>query len=87
MNELSPERPQAPSAVHNEQLKLAATALNNVGVASIVTGAIVPLITRMAYGPPTSVVNGYWWWFVLLWIGLGVGWHMLGRLLLKGLRT
>ncbi len=29
--------------IHNEHIKLAATALNNVGVASVVTGVIVPL--------------------------------------------
>jgi hypothetical protein len=79
--------PERSAAVHNEQVKLAATALNNIGVASIVTGAIVPLVAHMAAGPSGAAAIGYSWRFVVLWLVLGVGWHMLGRLLLKGLRT
>jgi hypothetical protein len=38
-----PAEAKAPStAVHNEQIKRAATALNNIGVASAVTGGIAP---------------------------------------------
>jgi hypothetical protein len=59
--------PERSAAVHNEQLKLAATALNKIGVASIVTGAIVPLVTHMTSGSPAAPVNGYWWLFALLW--------------------
>jgi hypothetical protein len=41
-----PADAKAPTTpVHNQQLKLAATALNNIGVASAVTGGIVPLVT------------------------------------------
>jgi hypothetical protein len=74
-----------PDAVHNEQVKLAATALNNIGVASAVTGGIVPLVTHV-----TSVAlhgSGYWGLFVALWLAVGVCWHLLGRYVLRGLRT
>jgi hypothetical protein len=49
--------------VHNGQVKLAATALNNVGVASVVTGVIVPLVARAA----SSATPGsrYWAGFVI----------------------
>jgi fucose permease len=71
--------------IHNEQIKLAATALNNIGVASVVTGVTVPLVGRaLSAAPPAS--SRYWGWFVALWFMFGVGCHLLGRRALKELR-
>jgi hypothetical protein len=70
--------------VHNEQVKLAATAFNNVGVASIVTGVIVPLVSHVS--SPASPGSRYWGWFVALWSVFGIGFHLVGRRMLKGLR-
>jgi len=68
----------------NEQVKLTATAFNNVGVASIVTGVIVPLATQIS---ASSAPGGtYWGWFVVLWLAVGCGFHAFGRSFLKGLR-
>ena len=51
--------------IHNEQIKLAATALNNIGVASVATGVIVPLVARASSAtPPAS--GKYRGWFVAL---------------------
>ncbi len=46
--------------VHNEQLKLAATAFNNLGVAVIVTGIIVPVVA-LAYqtAVPKTRLGGF----------------------------
>jgi hypothetical protein len=68
----------------NEQIKLTASAFNNVGVASIVTGVIVPIAAHLS---ATAGPGGrYWGWFVLLWFSAGFCFHAFGRLLLKGLR-
>jgi hypothetical protein len=74
-----------PDAVHNEQIKLAAAALNNIGVASAVTGGIVPLISHLSAG--SSVSSAYWGLFVALWMGVGLVWHLLGRYVLRGMRA
>jgi len=47
-------------AVHNERLKLLATALNNLGVATIVTGLIAPLVSSL-YGFTSPGPSQRWW--------------------------
>jgi hypothetical protein len=73
-----------PNLVHNEQLKLATTAINNIGVASVVTGVVVPLVSHVAASAPPG--NRYWAFFMVLWAIVGFGCHITGRLMLKGLR-
>jgi hypothetical protein len=51
--------------IHNEQIKLAATALNNIGVASVVTGVTVPVIARSSLTTPPGG-NRYWGRFMSL---------------------
>jgi hypothetical protein len=71
-------------AIHNEQTKLTATALNNVAVAFIIAGFVGPLV---AYGfgsttlPPTvsTVVVS------VSWLLIGLILHLLARLVLLGL--
>ncbi len=71
--------------VHNEKLKLAVTAINNIGVAAVVTGVVVPMVSRLTTATPTG--NRYWLLFTVLWALLGLGCHMTGRFMLKGLRS
>jgi len=44
------------SLVHNERVKLLATALSNTGVATVVTAIIAP-IAGFLYGSPTAVAS------------------------------
>ncbi len=70
--------------VQNEQTKLLATGLNNLGIATIVAGAIGPLIAK-TYG--ASGVNG----FVLagllavVYLLAGVSLMLIARIVLKDL--
>jgi hypothetical protein len=73
------------SLVHNEQLKLAATAINNIGVASVVTGVVVPMVARVSATAPST--SRYWGLFMVLWGLLGLVCHLSGRFMLKGLRS
>ncbi len=69
--------------VKNEQLKLIATASNNLAVAFVVTGCIAPGVA-LAY--LISTPHGQFWSaFLALWIIFGVSLHMIGRFTLKGL--
>lgn len=69
--------------VRNEQLKLAATASNNLAVAFIVTGIIAPAVAA-AYQITTP--NGrFWSAFIVLWPMMGLLTHLIARYILKGL--
>ena len=70
--------------MHNEQIRLAATALNNLGIASVVTGVFVPLA---AYGYGTARMdNGFFAAFVCLWMTAGLAGYLFGRLVLRSMR-
>lgn len=73
------------SLVHNERTKLLATALNNIGVATVVTGFIAPTIATI-YG--ASAVGKDDWWFLIaaVWILAGIGLHILGQVVLGRLK-
>jgi hypothetical protein len=67
------------TTIHNERVKLLATALNNAALAFIVAGFIAPLVTGQLQGGWRAAA-------IVLWVGLGVGLHfsargVLGRLL------
>lgn len=53
-------------AARNERRKITATAFNNLAVAFVVTGAIVPLVSYFyeMVAPKTT----YWPVFVVLWV-------------------
>lgn len=71
--------------VRNEQLKLAATAFNNVGVGFVVTGVIAPA-AAVAY--QVSNPHGrFWAIFVAICLLMGYLSHRIGRSILKGLRS
>ncbi len=65
----------------NEQVKLMATALNNLGIAFVVSGIIVPIVA-LAYQSSLPRTN-YWAAFALVWLAFGVGFHLSGRAALR----
>ena len=70
--------------VRNEQAKLAATFFNNIAVAFIVAGVIVPIVAS-AYG--TAVPTGrFWIAYILLWLVMAYTNHLIGRTILKGIK-
>ena len=71
--------------VRNEQLKLAATLFNNVAVAFIVTGFVVPIVA-LAYG--NTVPRGrYWIGYAVLWLVMPGLNHQIGRVLLTRMES
>jgi len=63
--------------VRNEQLKLAAILFNNVAVAFIVTGFVVPVVA-LAYG--NAVPRGrYWIVYAILWLVMAGLNHQIAR--------
>jgi len=71
--------------VHNEQMKLAATLFNNVAVAFIVTGFIVPVI---AFAYHTTAPRGnFWIGYALLWLATAGMNHQMARYLLSRMRA
>ena len=73
------------SLIENERTKLLAIALNNVGVATIITGVVAPTVAAL-YGAANVAGEGIWWFVVAgVWLLAGIGLHLgaqfvLGRL-------
>ena len=74
------------TAIHNEQTKLLATALNNVAVAYVVIGFVTP-VTAVSFGvasaPPLKLATLL---FVLLWLCAGAIIHWTARRVIRSLR-
>jgi ABC-type multidrug transport system permease subunit len=74
------------SAVHNEQTKLLATALNNIAVAFVVIGFVTP-ITAMSFGvasaPSLRPTTAF---FAAIWLSTGIGIHSIGRRVLRSIK-
>ncbi len=73
------------SLAYNERTKLLATALNNVGVAIIITGVIAPTIATL-YGAASAGLNQWWWLIAVVWFLTGIGLHILGQMFLGRLK-
>jgi hypothetical protein len=72
------------SLVHNERTKLTATALNNVAVALIVTGFVVPVV---GLGQRTDLpAAAGQLWFSFVWLVTGSVVHYVARLMLGSLK-
>lgn len=74
------------SAVHNEQTKLLATAINNIAVAFTVIGAVTPMTAAsfgVASAPPPSFGSAF---FVTIWLCAGAGLHLLARRALRSMK-
>jgi hypothetical protein len=72
--------------IHNERVKLLASALNALGVALIVTGVIAPVAGVLYRGTERGAWND--WWFVIgaAWFLAGVGLHSAGQIVLGRVR-
>ncbi len=74
------------SAVHNEQTKLLATALNNIAVAYVVVEFVTP-ITAVSFGvssaPPLKTATVC---FAATWLCTAIGLHWVARRVLRSLK-
>jgi hypothetical protein len=76
--------PEKSKVVRNEQLKLTATAINNLAVAFVVTGFIIP-VAALAYQAAFPKTR-YWAGFAILWIVAAVVLHYVARRVLEGVK-
>ncbi len=69
--------PGSGKAARNEKTKLTATSLNTVGLAFVVTGAVVPIIGLVFSDSPTPspirLAMSVWW------VALALGLHVVAR--------
>ena len=72
------------NAIHNERVKLTATALNNTGIAAVVTGMVAPVASTL-YGT-TILIRPFWWLIAAAWSSGGVAPHIGARWGLGSLR-
>jgi len=70
--------------IHNERMKLLATALNNSAVATIVTAVIAPTASLL-YGL-TAIATGWWLAMALVWFLGGLSLHITAHLVLGRLK-
>lgn len=73
------------SLVHNERIKLAATALNNLGVATLATGIVAPAIGFL-YGTANPETHGWWLLIGVAWLLAGAALHFMAQIVLGRLR-
>ena len=74
------------SAVHNEQTKLLANALDNIGVALIVIGVVTPITAIGFEVPTTPPFKPITALFGCIWLSAGLGLHGLARRALRSLK-
>jgi hypothetical protein len=67
--------------VENERIKLAATALNNIAVASVAAAVIGPSAAYFYGGAAPFVAR-----VAIVWLAVGIGFHWLARTILGGLK-
>jgi uncharacterized membrane protein YhdT len=74
--------------VYNERVKLTATAINNVGIAAVVTGVIVPVAAFAYRTAPGSIDYPAWYFagFLFLWLSGGLVCHFIARTVLLRMR-
>lgn len=80
-------RSQPSKTVHNERVKLRATALNALAIASAVAGFVTPVVA-LSFGVATSTARDYVGTSVvaLVWLVVGLLVHYLAWLMLGGLQ-
>ncbi len=71
--------------IHNERVKLLAATFNTLGIATIVTGLIAPLISS-AYGLTSAKPSYVWLALATLWLGSGTLLHFLAKRVLGDLK-
>jgi len=67
--------------IRNERIKLIAGALNNVGIATIVTAIVVPSVS-FVYNPTWPPVSHWWPVVGAFWLTAGGALHSLALLIL-----
>ena len=75
--------------IHNEQMKLLATWLNSIGVASVAVGVLTPSAAFL-YGlgnAPAFAATGTVGSIALVYLVIGAGLHYAARLVLRSLRS
>ena len=70
--------------IQNERVKLFATALNNAGVATLVTALIAPAATFL-YGS-SHASRSYWWLIGAAWFLVGLVLHLMAQFALGRLK-
>lgn len=70
--------------IQNERIKLLATALNNVAVATLVTALITPAATFL-YGSGHASTS-YWQLAGAAWLSAGVTLHLIAQVILGRLK-
>jgi hypothetical protein len=73
------------SLIHNERIKLLATAFSNMAVATMATAIVAPTVGFL-YGPTNPATNRWWLVIGIVWLLLGVGLHMAAQYVLGRLR-
>ena len=71
-------------AVWNEQTKLTCTALNNIAVATVVTGVVVPLISGLSQ--PTFLPLWVRPAAIIWWLGFGMLVHASARQIMRRIK-
>ena len=74
------------SLVHNERIKLLATALNNMAVATVITAVLGPIV-GILNGSPGPAITAWWVAGGILWLLAGIGLHLVAQGALGRLRT
>jgi hypothetical protein len=72
------------SLVHNERIKLFATALSNTAVATVVTAIVAPMV-GLLYGS-SAIASSQWPLIGLAWFLGGISLHITAQLALGRLR-
>lgn len=80
-----PPTPAQQTAIDNERTKLTANALNTLAVATVVTGIVVPTV-KFVYEPGGTPPWPLLVAISLVWLGAGVGLHLIARAVLGRLR-
>jgi hypothetical protein len=66
------------SLVHNERTKLAATALNNLAVATIITAVLGPVV-GILNGSSGPAITAWWLLSGVLWFFAGIVIHLVAQ--------
>jgi hypothetical protein len=74
------------SLINNEQVKLTATAVNNIAVAFIIGGFVTPALGLFQQTPLAAIADVPPWMFGVAWVLTGLILHLGARLSLHGLK-
>jgi hypothetical protein len=71
--------------IYNERVKLLASALNSLCVATLATALLGPSVAIL-YGTSSAAANGWWFLIGVLWLFVGFGLHVIASAILGRLR-